>query len=386
MTPKTSPHHLLLIAAFILSLILGPALGAFARQNEGANSRLAAIAKEQSGQNAEAETLWNAILSAEPRNAEALAHLGLLEARREHYDTAINFYRRALAINPNFPGLEMNLGLALFKAGQFPDANKSFSSEIRKHPGDQRLTILLGMAHYGMKDYLVAIPYLKQAVERDPGNVSLHDTLARSCMLSKQYKCVVDEHDALVQLNSDSTDVDLLTAAALEAMARPEQAVSLLKAAIQAKPDDAKVHFALGYIQWTHNKWSEAAKEFERDLGNNPEDARGHIYLADCLVQEKEPSKALGELDKIATSDQSEPLLHLDLGIIYLRSSRTDDGLRELKIAAESDPDNAELHRQIARLYQSIGKTAEAQEESESANRMSEPHHSLAEMLEPQAP
>ena len=64
-------------------------------------------------------------------------------------------------------GLEMNLGLAYFKADQFPDAIKVFSAELRKQPPNspaaQRLTILLGMAHYGMGDYFVAIPYLQRA-------------------------------------------------------------------------------------------------------------------------------------------------------------------------------------------------------------------------------
>ena len=96
-----------------------------------------------------------------------------LKFAQEHYESAIDYYRQAIAINPNLPGLQMNLGLALFKVAQFPEAIKSFSSEIRKHPGDLRLTILLGMAHYGMKDYLVAIPYLKRATERDPQNVPL---------------------------------------------------------------------------------------------------------------------------------------------------------------------------------------------------------------------
>ena len=126
-----------------------------------------AMALEQQGQNAEAEQIWEGIAKGDPGDAEAFAHLGLLEARQEHYDAAIDYYRQAMAINSGIPGLQMNLGLALFKVAQFPDAIESFSAEIKKHPGDLRLTILLGMAHYGMKDYLVAIPYLQRAAEQD---------------------------------------------------------------------------------------------------------------------------------------------------------------------------------------------------------------------------
>ena len=160
----------------------------------------------------------SAIAKADPRDAEAYAHLGLLEARQEHYEAAIDYYRRALAINPDLPGLQMNLGLALFKVAQFPDAIKAFTSEIKRHPGDLRLTILLGMAHYGMKDYLVAIPYLQRAAEQDPQNVTLRMTLAQSCLWSKQYQCVLKVHKQLLALKAESAEADMLAGEALDQM------------------------------------------------------------------------------------------------------------------------------------------------------------------------
>src|ERR1017187_6223697 len=147
-----------------------------AQEQDRAQIRLKAMALEQKGQNSEAEEIWGTIAKADARDAEALAHLGLLEARQEHYETAIDYYRRAVAINSDLPGLQMNLGLALFKDAQFPDAIKSYSSDIQQPQAHIRFTILLGIAHYGMNDYLVAIPYLQRATELDPQNLPLRMT------------------------------------------------------------------------------------------------------------------------------------------------------------------------------------------------------------------
>ena len=228
------------------------------------------MALEQKGLNAEAEQIWNAIAKANPQNAEALAHLGLLEARQEHYESAIDYYRQAIAINPNLPGLQMNLGLALFKAAQFPDAIKSFSSEIRKHPGDLRLTILLGMAHYGMKDYLVAIPYLKRATEQDPQSVTLRMTLAHSCMKSKQYQCVLNAHKEILALNAESAEADMLAGEAFDQMGDSLGATKEFRAAILTNPNEPNAHFGLGYLLWTQRNWTEAASEFQLELQNDP--------------------------------------------------------------------------------------------------------------------
>ena len=88
--------------------------------------RQTALALEQQGENAEAEAAWRTYLKTHPSSSEAYAHLGLLEARQEHYREAVPLYRKALALNPTIPGLRLNLGLALFKAGEMKDAMKEF--------------------------------------------------------------------------------------------------------------------------------------------------------------------------------------------------------------------------------------------------------------------
>ena len=71
-------------------------------------ARQNALALERQGQNAEAEQAWQGMAQGNPQNAEAFAHLGLLEARQERYDEAIANYRKAIALNPELPGLQMN--------------------------------------------------------------------------------------------------------------------------------------------------------------------------------------------------------------------------------------------------------------------------------------
>src|SRR5579863_9384474 len=80
------------------------------------DQRQTALSFEAKGMLTEAESAWSAIAKANPSNPEPFAHLGLLEARQDHYSEAIAYYRKALRLNPSIPGLSLNLGLALFKA------------------------------------------------------------------------------------------------------------------------------------------------------------------------------------------------------------------------------------------------------------------------------
>ena len=382
MTLMGKRNHPKFLSPYIVAaaLSLAPALvGQVADQSQ---TRLRALALEQQGQSAEAEQVWNSIAVTDPHNAEALAHLGLLEARQEHYDVAIDYYRRAAAINSDLPGLQMNLGLVLFKVAQFPDAIKSFSAEIKKHPGDRRLTILLGMAHYGMKDYLVAIPYLQRATERDQLNLTLRMTLAHSCMGSKQYQCVLKVHEEMLGLKAESAEADMLAGEALDQMRDSTGAEREFRAAVLVNPKEPNVHFGLGYLLWTQSQWAEAANEFRLELQNDPQHVKARIYLADSLVRQHEFAKASAELEKLVASDRSESLVHRDLGITYAVTGRSADALRELKIAIESDPEDVEPHLQVAKLYHSIGKRDEANAELDRAKNLPpQSHLSLQEMI-----
>jgi tetratricopeptide (TPR) repeat protein len=264
----------------------------------------------------------------------------------------------------------MNLGLALFKAKDFKGSIKPFTAELKKHPGDQRLTILLGMAHYGMGDYFVAIPYLKQAAERDQQNLTLRLTLAQSCLMSKQYQCVLDASKEILAINPDSAEADMIAGEALDEKGDSSGAIEQFRAAARANPKEPNVHFGLGYLLWTESQFPEAAKEFEAELENDPTHPQARAYLGNAYVQLNQYDKALPELLKAEASDPALGSVHRDLGIIYADQDRKEDAVRELSKAIELDPMDVSPHWKLAKLYQSIGKKEEAKAEFAKASTM----------------
>ena len=374
--PKPISASIVAVALAVMPFLMG-------QEEDRAQTRSRAMVLEKDGQNAEAERIWEGMIKGDPRDAEALAHLGLLEARQERYETAIDYYRRAMAINSDLPGLQMNLGLALFKVAQFPDAIKTFSSELRKHPGDLRLTILLGMAHYGMKDYLVAIPFLQRAAEHEPQNLTLRLTLAHSCLWSRQYQCVLNVHEQILALKGETAEGDMLAGEALDRIGDSAGAEKAFRSAVVANPKEPDVHFGLGYLLWIQSKWADAANEFQLELENNPQHLKARIYLADSWLRQNEIAEALPELEKLVAGDQPDPLAHRDLGIIYANSGRNQDAVRELKMAIESDSKDVEPHLLLAKVYRSMGRGDEANGELDRAGKLPQHNHlSLEETIE----
>src|ERR1700733_135897 len=186
------------------------------------DSRQAALALEQQGKNTEAEAAWRALAGEQPTNPEPFAHLGLLEAREEHYTEAVASYRKAMALDPAMPRLRFNLGLAYFKAADYKKALGQFEPLLKTLPSDsdeaQRLVLLIGMSHYGLGEFVASTPYLKRAADSDTQNLTLQLPLAHSCLLSRQYQCVLDAFHRIVALNAESAEADILMGEALDEM------------------------------------------------------------------------------------------------------------------------------------------------------------------------
>jgi tetratricopeptide (TPR) repeat protein len=329
--------------------------------------RQTAIALEQQGRSGEAEVAWRNLLKLQPGSAEAYAHLGFLESHQEHYAQAIPLYRKALRLNPEMPGLRMNLGLALFKAGQLRDALHIFQDLLeRETPSSaeaQRLTTLIGLSHYGLDDYAEAIPYLKQATANDPQNLPFRLILAHSCLWSKQYQCVLDVYHQILLLNAESAEADMLAGEAMDEMQDHAGAIEQFRSAVKANPKEPNVHFGLGYLLWTQSQYQEAAQEFQAELANVPNNAQALAFLADSKIKLNDREAALPLLKKAAAIDPELEIAHIDLAALYSDSGRNPEALRELKIAARLKPSDVNVHWRLARLYQAMGRQEEAKVE-----------------------
>ncbi|MGH9587492.1 MAG: tetratricopeptide repeat protein [Acidobacteriaceae bacterium] len=337
-------------------------------QTAAASSRRdAAFALERQGRNGEAEAAWRTILENHPSDAEAYAHLGFLESRQQHYKSAMSFYRKASALNSSMPGLQLNLGLALFKAGEMKAAIRVFEPLLKGQPPDspnaQRFRILLGMAHYGVGEYAEAVPYLRAAMARDPQNLPYRLVLAQSCLRSEQYQCVLDVYHQILVLNAESAEADMLAGEALDAMRDHVGAIKQFRAAVKADPKEPDVHFGLGYLLWTQNQYEEAAQQFQLEVDNFPNDAQALAYLADSNVRLNRFDAARPALEKAMRLDPRLELPYLDLGILDAAAGRKETALSDFKSALRLNPADVQIHWRMARLYQSMGRREEAKAE-----------------------
>jgi len=325
-----------------------------------------AISLEKQGKADEAAAAWRRVVKADPKNAQAFAQLGLLEARLGHYDEAIAAYRAARKLKPGMPGLELNYGLALFKSERFQEAVVVIEGELKQHPeGPEgvRLTMLAGMAHYGAREYKAAAGYLKRAAESDPRNPTLLLALGHCYLWTGQVDEALVVDRRILEINPDSAEADMIAGEALDAKGDSSGAVAQFQAAVRANPKEPQAHFGLAYLLWTQKRYDEAVPEFEAELQNDPRNSLAMIYMADAYVRQSKYELARPVLEKAVRDKPEVPLVHLNLGIVLMETGKKEGAIAELNKAIALEPDNVAAHFRLAQLYRDMGRKDEAKAE-----------------------
>lgn len=360
---RVASLRFLLIVLPVLASIFSAPQPAISQSSQ----RDTAFALEQQGNVPAAEAAWGAILRIHPADAEACAHIGFLESQQQHYRDAVQYYRKAAAINPAMPGLEMNLGLALFKAGDMSEAAHVFLGLYRRAPAGSpdrpRLQLLLGMAYYGGREYAAAVPWLRQAMTADPQNLPYRLVLAHACLWSKQYPCVLDVYHQILSLNAESAEADMLAGEAYDEMRDHQDAIAQFRNAVKADPKVPGVHFGLGYLLWCQSQYDEAAQQFQLESENAPGDAEAVAYWADSVVRLNQPDVARPLVEKALRSGPHQEMPWLDLGILDAAAGNNAAALHDFEQADHIAPSDVQVHWRLARLYQAMGQRAEAHAE-----------------------
>ena len=101
-------------------------------------------------------------------NAEAWYSLGIAYGKLNRYNDAIEAYRQALRINPEYADAWYNLGVAYGNLNRYNDAIEAYRQALRINPEYADAWYNLGVAYGELKRYNDAIEAYRQALRINP--------------------------------------------------------------------------------------------------------------------------------------------------------------------------------------------------------------------------
>ena len=129
---------------------------------------------------------------------------------------------------------------------------------------------------------------------------------------------------------------------------------------LSKKPDDALVHFQLGYTYTAMQKPEAAKPEYEAAISLDPKMSAAYLNLGLTLLS-SDPGAAIAPLQKAVelSPDQAEPKVLL--GTALERSGQVASAIAQYEVAEKLDDNNADVHAALGRVYLRAGRPTDAE-------------------------
>jgi predicted O-linked N-acetylglucosamine transferase (SPINDLY family) len=350
-----------------------------------------ALGHHQAGQLAEARALYAQILQAEPGNPDALHFLGLLACQLDQHDAGLalieqsisaypnaiyynNFgnmlrekgrldeaiagYRRAVALQPDYPEAHNNLGNVLREARQPDAAMRSCAQAIALSPGYAEAYNNLGNALLDMGDFDAAAASFRKALAIRPDYAEAHSNLGNVLSAQQQPDAAIASYRAAVTINPALRTAHQSLGVLLKARGDKEAAIASLRRGLDST--DANAQNSFGVALCAVDDLDGALAAFEAAIALNPDFAEAHSNLASVLRRQKRLEESIQSCVRAIELSPDLAEAYLILGGAYFDQNKLDAALLSHQYAIELDPDNAEAHHILAWVYFALKRTEEA--------------------------
>jgi predicted O-linked N-acetylglucosamine transferase (SPINDLY family) len=135
-----------------------------------------ALSLHQQGQSAQAELLYQAVLTQQPHHVDALHFLGVLAHQRGETQLAVDLIRQSLAINPHNAAAHLDIGCAFQDLQDFSQALASYNQALRINPNYAEAFYNRGNLLFDYQHFDKAVLSYDDSLKINPNNIdALHN-------------------------------------------------------------------------------------------------------------------------------------------------------------------------------------------------------------------
>jgi tetratricopeptide (TPR) repeat protein len=281
----------------------------------------------------------------------------------------LGHYQQAERWDSSLAGLQKNLGLSAFRAGEYPEAVVALLQALRQQPENTALRAMLGISYFNLDQYSKAAETFSPLGQRGMHDGEIGYAWAASLAHTGDMKAA---SEVLTAFSSEprANDVSLLVGQLWTVIGDYARAIATLQQALQSDPYLHKAHFysGLAYIHWQH--WPEAEKEFRAELDLAPNDPDAQYHLGFVYAQQAKVDEAVAIFRQVVASYPGYLNAQYQLGKILLDRGQVADAIGYLEAAARLSPLTDYIHYQLQAAYRKGNRLAEADRELEIYNQL----------------
>ena len=317
------------------------------------------------------------MLISETTNGTLLSLMGDAHQAKGDADSASEYYTRAVSFSPEVEHPWMSLASYHLKRGDSDKGYEVLLTAMNACPNSAGLAAMLGDFYAGQGSYSDALPYMKKAMELEPGNGTYALKYGSNLQLVGQPAYAIDIFR--LALIKDPHNLDLLQAytTSLLSTGRIEEAYEPLCNLVMLQPATITPYIDLASTALTLSKVDKAIDLSQVEgllkigLKLDPTNYKGRLLEADLLAAIGRNEEARAEYILLA----EEALLpgelrwrvNYGMGLMSSKMGQVDVALAALEEAGSLNPVNYEIQQRLAETYLSSGLQKASMEAAQAA-------------------
>lgn len=327
---------------------------------------------------------------------------------------ALEYYKKALAINSNKPALHLKYAKALQDTGNEEIAVKEFHialttskedqkgeileslesiwvEKVKENPQDASAHMNLGVVLQKKGDLDGAMREYKIAESITPNNITTRLNIGTLYQAQKNYSYALRAYDTILQVKPDHVLAHYYKGTALKEMNNLNEAINEFSQVLQLDPKNAMAKDALFETVMLFPNQEDILNALFNYAKNNPTDSVAQYKFAYYLHSINRVDEALEYYNKTISADPTYIDAYVNIANIYKDKNQSDLAISTLKSALGVMPDNKQISDLIANIdsdaatqrynnalkMHTDGKYKEAIEEYKKIIAISEPNSDL---------
>jgi tetratricopeptide (TPR) repeat protein len=217
--------------------------------------------------------IWNDCTKKSPKNPRPFNNLGVALADRGYYKEAVEQYRKALKINPDYADAHANMAYNLARQGMMDEAADHFKTGIMDE----------------------AIDHFKTALKISPKHYEAHNNLGIALAFQDRHQEAIEHFRAAITIKPHFAQAHNNLGATLNHLGHLPEAMERFSAALEIDPQFAAAHNYLAMALASQGRLDEAIEHFSEALRINPQYEKARRNLEESL---KKRNKAAGKHKK----------------------------------------------------------------------------------------
>lgn len=325
-----------------------------------------ALAQDQKGAAAPAQGGASADQRAQIYYNATMGHLYAQEfqssGHAEDAAKAIDFYKRAYALDPSSQEIGEDLAEVYFLAHRSREAVNEATEIIRRNPNDisaRRLLARIYIRSLGdltnsseqQQTITAAVGQLREIVRLDPSDSESALWLARLLRLDNQDDQAEQVLRALLAKDPQNKGAAEQLSQVFLDHNNAQQAISLLESFVQRAPS-ADLYDRLGDAYQQLQRPAKSEEAYRQAVAIEPDQTEHRRHLAQSLYEHGKYTDALAEYQRLADLEPDSANNHLRISEIYRRLHQFDKAEEQILIAKKMAPGNLEVIYNEAAVYE----------------------------------